>query len=529
MVALREESFGNYSRMMVVQTLNADVLENARRIFSEYKMREVVLNNSFDDDVWKISDEKRISKLMGFELPQVIAPWIACSVKEFRLCIKAYLAFHLGELMPHTLQDMTRTLFRLPAMDVSDVAILEDYTNHIISFLQLLPGGSAERDWVIECFSERESTAWSKSGKGRQRILSDFNTYLRFNDIIADYWQSAGKDEKLFYFPLYFWWSLAAILPLRVTELLLTPRECLEERDGKFIITVRRSKLKGSGRKIAYRIAEDYELCKYEITIGMGYELQRYLDVTDNMAATQLDTLFRIEPHYTYLSAAMELSLGYYTYENLNTCMRSFFKEIIVPSGAEINPIKLGDTRHIAMINLIISGGSPVICRELANHADINISSHYYANISNLVECVTLERLRKRKGSEAVIAGKQKYSLSTTKGLQRVIGGFCESETYQNRDISECLKTIGADGQIGECSLCPHFRPNEQGLRLAFSDSSAAKAAVDKDSRYLMQTIELVRKGLGHQENIGAALLRLQHSGNRYSMSIQERLNNGKT
>jgi hypothetical protein len=44
-----------------------------------------------------------------------------------------------------------------------------------------------------------------------------------------------------------------------------------------------------------------------------------------------------------------------------------------------------------------------------------------------------------------------------------------------------------------------------------------------------MQTIELVRKGLGYQEDIGAALLRLQHSGNRYSMSIQERLNNGKT
>ena len=530
MVALREESFGSYSRIMVIRTLNADVLKNARRIFSDYKTRGVVLNDSFDDDVWLISDEKRKTKLMDFELPLIIAPWLACSVKEFRIGVKVYLALYLGELSPYTLQDVARTLFRLPTVDASIVETLEENTTHIAAFLQLLSGGSAERDWVIEVLSERESTAWIKSGKGRQRVLSDFNTYLRFNDILADYWQSAGEDEKLFYFPLYLWWNLTAILPLRVTEFLLTPRDCLEERDGKYSITVRRSKLKGNGRKIAYRIADDYELREYEITNGLGHELYTYLNATKDMTATQLDTLFLVDPHCRYLSdGAAYRNHRYYTYPDLTDCMRSFYEEVIVPSRIEINPIKLGDTRHLAMINLIISGGSPVICRELANHADINISSHYYANISNLVECVTLERLRKRKGSEVAIIGKQKYSLSTTNGSQRVTGGFCKSDAFQKHDISECLKSISIDGQIGECSLCPYFHPDEQGMRLSFSDGSAAKSAVDADSDYLMQTIELVRKGLGHQEDIGAALLRLQHSGNRYSMSIQERLDHGKT
>ena len=199
-----------------------------------------------------------------------------------------------------------------------------------------------------------------------------------------------------------------------------------------------------------------------------------------------------------------------------------------MPSGVEINPIKLGDTRHLAMVNLIISGGSPVICRELAGHADIGISSHYYSNISNLVECVTIERLRKREGSESVITGKQKYAISKPTGLC-VTGGFCESETFQNGGIHDCLKSVGANGQIGDCTACPHFRPDEQGVRFAVNNDAAAKSAVDSDSRYLMQMIEIVRKGLGYPEDIGAALLRLQHSSNRYALSIQEKFNNGKT
>jgi len=42
-----------------------------------------------------------------------------------------------------------------------------------------------------------------------------------------------------------------------------------------------------------------------------------------------------------------------------------------------------------------------------------------------------------------------------------------------------------------------------------------------------MQTIEIVRRGLGYQEDIAAAMLRLQQSINRYSMNIQERFDYG--
>jgi hypothetical protein len=182
------------------------------------------------------------------------------------------------------------------------------------------------------------------------------------------------------------------------------------------------------------------------------------------------------------------------------------------------------------MIGLIITGGSPAICRELAGHADIDVSSHYYSNISNLVECATIERLRKIKGGDGpAIVGERKYPISKPESSFRVTNGFCGSEAFRDRNVSECLKAVGADGQIGDCGACPHFRPDRQGPMLEFGDGATAKAAVDADSRYLMQMTELVRKGMGCAEDIGTALLRLQHSSNRYSICIQEEFKNGET
>jgi predicted transcriptional regulator len=92
MIALREESAGNYSKSIIVRSLSDDMVRHARRIFAEYKMRGVMVNDSFDDDVWIISDEKVTAKLMSFSLrSKVIASWLDSNEEEYRLCVKAYI------------------------------------------------------------------------------------------------------------------------------------------------------------------------------------------------------------------------------------------------------------------------------------------------------------------------------------------------------------------------------------------------------------------------------------------------------
>ena len=531
MVTLSDESTGGYTRSLMADEFNGEALERARIIFNEYKARGILLNRSFDDDTWRITDEKHTATLMRFDGSDGnIAPWIGCTMPEFRKYVKVFLAFKLGDLSMAFLQEIAKYLLSITGMDEADMNTPTDYSIHVAEFLQLLPGGCAERDRVIELLSEHNLIIWG-NGKNIQRILSDFYSYLRFGDAITDFWASATDNEKLFYFPLYFWWNLTAILPLRVTEFLLTPRNCIEARNGRYFLTIRRSKLKGGGRKIGYRISDDYELKTYELSANLAQETYAYIDATKDIAKTELDTLFVTRPHYNYRGInAVAWGRRYYTYSNLSMCMQYFMRDVIGGYDKGIGPIRLGDTRHIAMVNLIISGGSPVICRELAGHADIAISSHYYSNISNLVECATIKRLRKAKGgADADIIGEHKYTLSKTKYKYRVNGGYCDSAMFGGRNASDCLHAVGVNGELGYCAACAHYLPDIQGPQLELSDDKAAKAAVDADSRYLMQMVELVRKGLGHQEDIRTALLRLQHSANIYSAKLQEKFDYGTT
>ena len=66
---------------------------------------------------------------------------------------------------------------------------------------------------------------------------------------------------------------------------------------------------------------------------------------------------------------------------------------------------------------------------------------------------------------------------------------------------------------LGECHNCRHFYPDNPGLLLRIS--TERKKAVDRDGEYLMQMIELVRRGLGYQEDIASAMLKL-HADKSY-------------
>jgi hypothetical protein len=247
------------------------------------------------------------------------------------------------------------------------------------------------------------------------------------------------------------------------------------------------------------------------------------------MRRTGIDTLLLQKPHFNYIGRKGHIKNWYYTYGNLHTCLSYFYQEVVPSRNAGLNTISFGDTRHIAMANLILSGGSPVICMELAGHSDIDISSHYYSNISSLVECITLEQYRKSKGGGTVMSGAPRYPLSIPKVRSRVSGGWCGSPEVAAGNIGECLKVGGTQEHIGDCRYCGHYYPDNPGIRVNFLDEKKGKQRVDEDCRHLIRMIELTRKGLGHQEDIGATLLQLQHSANHYGNCLWEKYEKGET
>jgi len=280
--------------------------------------------------------------------------------------------------------------------------------------------------------------------------------------------------------------------------------------------------LKGGYRKKSYRIDEDYELKKYVITQSMANEILSYLDLTKNMCQSKLDTLFVQEPHNILVGQNVMNENRYYSYANLSTCLKKFQEKCMHIQEHDGNLINLGDTRHIAMINLIISGGSPVICKELAGHSDINISSHYYSNITKFIECATYEAYKKSLNNSAILRKHRSKTLKSN--AVKLDNGYCDSIKYREGSITDCLKHMSVDGEIGYCPECPYFIDDKHGMYIVFEDIAKRRKQVDEDSKLLMEAINNVRRGIGYSEDIQSALLRLQHSSTWYSRCLQKDL-----
>ena len=517
-VAVNRMPEGGCDRYLQIRNIDGGALEKAEGIFSYYHGKQVILSGDFGDDVWELSDE-RIRVQICFSVSEPLfhknaKPWIGCSFECFRSAVKAYTMFRMGALSLKSLRGMVNGLRRLGEMDSGAAASVGRNAGHAAELLGLMPGYSAERDAVIEALEENCAIYGRKQGK--QRVLADFRSYFRFHDELGKFWEAATEVEKLFYFPLYLWWNLTAVLPLRPTEFLMMPRECLSLQGESECVSVRRTRLKG-GAKLTYTIEGDFEVKKYPVSRELAGEIRWYMEMTDRMEASPVGALFRREACVRYKrwdkGTAVDTA---YSYSNLSNALKIFRQEVL-QGRDDIAEIHLGDTRHIAMMNLVISGGSPSVCMELAGHGDIDISSHYYANMAGLVECATYEIYRKgRKGPVAEIKGIRGYSMPPSGGQTRIKDGWCCSDARRERRVDDCIMAVSPAGGIGDCKSCRYFRADRQGVELDFYDPVRGKESVDADSWFLMHMVEAVRQGIGMREDIRSALLRLQQSCGHY-------------
>lgn len=516
---------GNYEKYYAITSMDDATLKQAAMIFNDYCEKGVILNKCFSDNEWTLTDQtKKITLRFGFSetgFCRNTEQWIGCSFRCFCDCVKAYVIFTMGSMGLSSIREIVRYFAKIVEKTTEQFLNSNlNYAGHMIELMGLLPDGCDTRDIMLEAMEEKISCEKHRRAKRNQRMLADFSAYFAFNEALEDFWETADRNEKLFFFPLYFWWNLTAILPLRPTEFLLTPRDCITYENGECLLTLRRTLQKGRGKKIAYRINRDYRLTKYLIPDKMANDIMEYQKATESMPQPVLKTLFAQEAHYAQFGRTSAYSSVYYTYANLRTCLRRFQNEIMgLPEDSE-SRIRLGDTRHLAMISLIVSGGSPVICKELTGHEDVNISAHYYSNISRFVECTTYEMYRRSKGS--AVKMRKHRPMNVIDRAVNIPGGYCDSSAHRSGNIDDCIKYMGSGGELGYCPECPHFIDGGRGMYVVFADSAERKKQVDEDSRLLMQVLETVRKGVGCSEDIQSALLRLQHSSTWYSRCLQK-------
>ena len=533
-----------------IEMINSETIKNAKDIFNDFLTRGIILDSAFDDVLWRITDEAETCSIK-FDINEVYferncRKRLGCTQIQYEIAMRVLITALFGSGI-RTLQKTANSLRKMLEVVAGEnqIETLQDSAGVLVDFLELLPGNTLYREDFYDLLSDMvEYGQKSQTVDSKPRNLASYQSYFKFYGLLESYWkQQASLEEKLFYFPIYLWWMLTSILPLRPSEFVLIPRDCLIRGAGGVKLTIRRTKLKGHKLKAEYFIDKDYELFIYDITENLADEIETYIQGTEMLYGSDISTLFCSQYHYKHIDLVKSNNSKHYTYNNLRDCLRYFYNDILCDrkgirikdketgivhnelADDEIEWITLGDTRHLSMINLIISGGNPVICKELANHEDIAISANYYSNIRSFVEVLSFSRFKQNNPDYSV---SNLPSIFAKKDMPELInGGRCASEKLQLGDYSDCMTAISLSGNLLDCDSCKYYvLPRNKpriGVKPVINAVDEREKDLKKSFNFLVYAIESVRKGLGYHESIQSALLRIKASALQYGNSFSRK------
>lgn len=333
----------------------------------------------------------------------------------------------------------------------------------------------------------------------KSRDLPCYQSILLFDYIINDFIQRTNTQERARYYPVLIWWKISSVIPLRPGEVYQLPKDCIHEKNGKYYIHIERVKNKYKRKQYSSPSVKDFEIREDVYSI-----ISNYIEYTNQFSdADETKYLFSIQ---TLKKAAglksKDRDVKRLTHMTMQTIYQHFKKEIIeqkygcriVPLGQrnnenDIEEVKMGDVRHLAIINLMMMGYNPLYIMELAGHYKLNTQMGYYNHVDTFATAkshVLKEMIKRMENSiDFEDYGSGDYVLQKSKlgasyyDLPSVFDGKgrCKSRNFPH----DCVYT--------ECIFCPHFIP-DRNLSKEYYD--ALKNENEKDLEALQMEMKLI-------------------------------------
>ena len=535
-----------FTTILCIPNMDESTLMRAHSQFLAFSRNGVIRSGNFDDSIWMLTDEYA-NVSFDFSVSNLAfrdyKTYLSMDLTEFVQYLKTYMVFQLGCLSLVSLQGILNCIKLVVSHPVDMLTSIIDerhmqFIDKVSELFSILPleGREAELECIIDILDAIEDRSGFQQDYG-QRKLASFESYFLFGDILDTYWENTeDEDEKLFFFPVYMWWKITGVVPVRPREFVLTPRNCIKNVSEEWVLFLRKNNIKGQGKAISYKINDDYRIVSYPIPSNLAEEINWYRKATAEYYENELDTLFARDIHYAMWERRAPHNSRYFTYINMSTCLRYFFEQIVRKRYGfeiifdrnckhlkenQIQYLNLGDTRHLSLINIIAEGATPMVAMILAGHDNPDMSSHYYSNITNLIECRTYRQYKK------MIKGETSYSISKTCAPLKVSkfitvndkDGLCYSSRFAEGDFTDCAKVSGPAGEIGYCENCTYYRSKGS----MFENSSEIyRSQIKSECRNLERIVKQVRQQKGESEEIMQALLNLRSYEYSYQQYLEE-------
>ena len=459
---------------------------NSRDV-KDYKMRFLQLKESgniedfveFSDVTWTLlRKHKRILNV----------PFIDHKHPKLNIVLKC-LAIRQMErgMMSHTIQNLHYHLNKV--IDLTDcfsnrlINEFEDYLFEDLTESQLNTTLVVVREFLTfyDLYYAEDYLSicdlFDSEGSGNARKIPDYRSILVFNHAINQaIWNNAKAKPKnkklkvkrlknkkfknnknintrLKYYPLYLWWRITSIIPLRPSEFLeLDYNCCYKDSNGRYWIKLPRNKIKKEFANQKIEIVDALETTE---------DIYNIIEEYKSLLRPEFKSKYLISwKAYNYCSEFSGIGLSKVKnpeimfIETIHYLMQGFYKTMI--NERDIIPLKPGDSRHLAFCNLMLQGVNPITIARMGGHKRLESQFHYSQHLDTYAESYVftmadklklMSHLKTRNASGKYESLKRSkllvtYSREELGNLLEIQKGYCQviKKDDENADFSKCQK-----------------------------------------------------------------------------------------
>ena len=468
-MTVREYVGENKSSYLVIKyKMNNTSEETYVEMFHELKRTGAFLNDSYDDDLWICFEDKDSpTRRLSFSFLEA-HPQMEKTVKNY-LLVKLYVQkcrlLTAAKRLLHIKHFMEDTDFVNPD-NVKDYQMLIGTWN-----------GNKKREAIaIKEFLEFSNLDHAglyydlvkniKKAENSYRELPDFQGVLIFDYIVNDYWEKIKDSEDRYrLFPVILWWKLTTVIPIRPIEFYNLKRDCVYEKNGRYYFKIERLKAEYGRKRVISDIVTDFEL-NTELYFFI-YDYVEYCNGIDNckylISPPTCDMIYRNKVLNTREK---------FTREKMNIYYKAFQKEIVEgqydykvvrshdTKEGELPYIYYGDTRHLAIMNMMLQGMNPIYIAQLAGHHTLDAQVGYYSHLETFTTAKSYILSQFMKGNNLL----KRPSRDTNMGEKVVKKEILGTDYYALPKVAKgqgrcSSRNIPYECNHKSCLFCKNFFP----------------------------------------------------------------------
>ncbi|MFS1517387.1 site-specific integrase [Bacillus sp. SCS-151] len=290
------------------------------------------------------------------------------------------------------------------------------------------------------------------------RRLSKGKDVLKLDNSINQYFVDGfNSPSRLFFAPIFLWWKITNIIPIRISEYCTMKKDCISQKNGRYYLMLPREKKPGTKRRI--QVVDTLEITKDIFDLIDDY-IQLTKPYRESKTLISYRAILALEDKNTNRER-MKKNKDYFNRFVFQKLLERFYRDVVYGEYkiSVERQVKPNDTRHFAFCSLLLQGISPIEIARLGGHSSLEAQYHYSNHTEYFIDVEVKKLIDGFKRKDGVLRG------TTFEGQEITLGEIEErslqfpskdNKTRLQMEIGFCTDELQRCESV-ECMLCKHW------------------------------------------------------------------------